>query len=110
MIFWLPKLAKNGDVDVEIQNSRILIQNQRTQKRDESHNDTRGPSTPNPTQVSWKTLILKKLADFSCVMWICGGFAQRGPSALLATKNASFGTKTCHSAIPRIMGQKIVDL
>ena len=32
---------KNGDVDVEIQNSRILIQKQRTQKRDESHNDTR---------------------------------------------------------------------
>ena len=51
----------------------------------------------------------EKLADFSCVMWICGGFAPRGPSALLATKNASFGIKTCHSAIPRIMGQKIAD-
>jgi hypothetical protein len=50
----------------------------------------------------------EKLADFSCVMWICGGFAPRGPSALLATKNASFGIKTCHLAIPRIMGQKIV--
>ena len=49
----------------------------------------------------------EKLADFSCVMWICGGFAPRGPSALLATKNASFGIKTCHSAIPRIMGQKL---
>ena len=48
----------------------------------------------------------EKLADFSCVMWICGGFAPRGPSALLATKNASFGIKTCHLAIPRIMGQK----
>ena len=51
----------------------------------------------------------EKLADFSCVMWICGGFAPRGPSALLATKNASFGIKTCHLAIPRIMGQKIAD-
>ena len=39
--FLVTKIGKNGDVDVEIQNSRILIQNQRTQKRDESHNDTR---------------------------------------------------------------------
>ena len=52
----------------------------------------------------------EKLADFSCVMWICGGFAPCGPSALLATKKASFGIKTCHLAIPRIMGQKIADL
>ena len=52
----------------------------------------------------------EKLADFSCVMWICGGFAPRGPIALLVTKNASFGIKTCHLAIPRIMGQKIADL
>ena len=51
----------------------------------------------------------EKLADLSCVMWICGGFAPRGPSALLATKNASFGIKTCYLAIPRIMGQKIAD-
>ena len=51
----------------------------------------------------------EKLADFSCVMWICGGFAPRGPSTLLATKKASFGIKTCHLAIPRIMGQKIAD-
>jgi hypothetical protein len=51
----------------------------------------------------------EKLADFSCVMWICGGFASCGPSALLATKNAPFGMKTCHLAIPRIMGQKIAD-
>ena len=51
----------------------------------------------------------EKLADFSCVMWICGGFAPRGPSALLATKKASFGIKTCHLAIPRIMGQKIAN-
>jgi hypothetical protein len=51
----------------------------------------------------------EKLADLSCVMWICGGFASCGPSALLATKNASFGIKTCHLAIPRIMGQKIAD-
>ena len=49
----------------------------------------------------------EKLADFSYVMWICGGFAPCGPSALLATKKASFGIKTCHLAIPRIMGQKI---
>ena len=48
----------------------------------------------------------EKLADLSCVMWICGGFAPCGPSALLVTKNASFGIKTCHLAIPRIMGQK----
>ena len=68
-----------------------------------------GPSTPNPTQTSWKTLILKRLADSYCVMWICGGFAPHGPSALLATKNASSGIKTCHLAIPRIMGQKIAD-
>ena len=68
-----------------------------------------GSSTPNPTQISWKPLILKKLADLSCVMWICGGFAPCGPSALLATKNASFGIKTCHLAIPRIMGQKTAD-
>ena len=51
----------------------------------------------------------EKLADFSCVMWICGGFAPCGPSALLATKKASFGIKTCHLAIPLIMGQKIAD-
>ena len=51
----------------------------------------------------------EKLADFSCVMWICGGFAPCGPSALLATKKASFGIKTCHLAIPCIMGQKIAD-
>ena len=51
----------------------------------------------------------EKLADFSGVMWICGGFAPCGPSTLLATKNASFGIKTCHLAIPRIMGQKIAD-
>ena len=49
----------------------------------------------------------EKIADFFCVMWICGGFAPRGPSALLATKKASFRIKTCHSAIPRIMGQKL---
>ena len=51
----------------------------------------------------------EKLADFSYVMWICGGFAPCGPSTLLVTKNASFGIKTCHLAIPRIMGQKIAD-
>ena len=45
-----------------------------------------GPSTPNPTQVSGKTLILKKLANSFSVMWICGGLASCGPSALLATK------------------------
>jgi hypothetical protein len=56
-----------------------------------------------------ETPYFEKLADFSCVMWICGGFAPRGPSALLATKKASFGIKTCHLAIPRIMGQKIAD-
>ena len=49
----------------------------------------------------------EKLADFSCVMWICGGLAQCGPSALLVTKKASFGNKTCHLAIPPIMGQKM---
>ena len=51
----------------------------------------------------------EKLADFSCVMWICGGFAPCGPSALLATKKASFEIKTCHLAIPLIKGQKIAD-
>ena len=66
-----------------------------------------GSSTPNPTQISWKPLILKKLADLSCVMWICGGFAPCGPSALLATKKASFGIKTCHLAISLIMQRKM---
>ena len=56
-----------------------------------------------------ETPYFEKLADFSCVMWICGGFAPCGPSALLATKKASFGIKTCHLAIPRIMGQKIAN-
>ena len=42
-------------------------------------------------------------------MWIFGGFAPCGPSALLATKNASFEIKTCHLAIPLIKGQKIAD-
>ena len=42
-------------------------------------------------------------------MWIYGGVAPRGPSALLATKKASFGIKTCHLTIPRIMGQKIAE-
>jgi hypothetical protein len=51
----------------------------------------------------------EKLADFSCVMWICGGFAPRGQSALLATKNASFEIKTCHLALPLIKGQKIAE-
>ena len=56
-----------------------------------------------------ETPYFEKLADLSCVMWICGGFASCGPSALLATKNASFGIQTYHSEIPRIMGQKIAD-
>ena len=51
------------------------------------------PSTPNPIQISWKTLILKKMAHFSCVMWICGGLALCGSSALLAIKKASFGIR-----------------
>ena len=57
-----------------------------------------------------ETPYFEKLADLSCVMWICGGFASCGPSALLATKKASFGIKTCHLAIPRITGQKIAGL
>ena len=43
-IFWLVQKslgAKNGDVHVQIQNSRILIQKQRPQQRDDGHNDTR---------------------------------------------------------------------
>ena len=52
-----------------------------------------GLSTPNSTQASWETLILKNWANFSRVMWICGRFAPCGPSALLATKKASFGKK-----------------
>ena len=70
----------------------------------------------------------EKLADFSCVMWICGGFAPCGPSALLATKKSlirnkdmPFGnppyhrTKTAKKNIKSIyiyilpfMGQKVV--
>ena len=49
----------------------------------------------------------EKFADFPFVMWICGGLAPCDPSALLATKRASFGKKTCHLAIPLIMGQKL---
>ena len=56
-----------------------------------------------------KNPYFENLADFFYVMWICGEFAACGPSALLATKKASFGIKTCHLAIPRIMGQKIAD-
>ena len=48
----------------------------------------------------------EKLADFSYFMWIFGGLAPCGPSALVATKKASFGIKTCHLAIPPIMEQK----
>ena len=33
----------------------------------------------------------EKLANFSGVMWTCGGLAPCGPSALLATEKASFG-------------------
>ena len=43
-----------------------------------------------------ETPCFKKVADFSCVMWICCGLAPCGPSALLATKNASFGKKDPH--------------
>ena len=49
------------------------------------------------------------LADFYCVhvgMWWIGPY---GPSALLATKKASFGNKTCRLAIPLIIGQDIAD-
>ena len=35
----------------------------------------------------------EKLADFSYVMWICGRVAPCGPSALVATKKASFANK-----------------
>ena len=38
-----------------------------------------GPSTPNPTRVSWKPLILKKWPIVSVCMWICGGLAPCGP-------------------------------
>ena len=68
-----------------------------------------GPSTPSPNQVSWKTLILKKSPIFPVSMWICGCFAPCGPSALLATKKASFGIKTCDLAIPLIKGPKLAD-
>ena len=52
----------------------------------------------------------EKLANFSCVIWICGGLAPCGPSALLATKKASFRIKTCRLAIPLIMEQKLRNL
>ena len=48
----------------------------------------------------------EKLADLSCVMWICGGFAPCGPSALLATKNASFGKKDMPFGNPPYHGTK----
>ena len=69
-----------------------------------------GPSTPNPSQVSWKTLALKKWPFSPCDMWICGGLAPCGPSALLATKKASFQINPCRLAIPLIMRQKNADL
>ena len=56
---------------------------------------------------SWKTPYFEKLADFSCFMWICGGFVPCGPSALLASKKDSLGKKTCHLAVPLIMERKI---
>merc|ERR1712185_268132 len=37
-----------------------------------------GPSTPNPTQVSWKTLILKNWPIFPICMWKWGGSAPSG--------------------------------
>ena len=52
---------------------------------------------------------MKNWPVFLMCMWICGGFAPCGLSALLATKKDSFGIKTCHSAIPRIKGQEIAD-
>ena len=41
-------------------------------------------------------------------MWICGGLAPCGPSALLVTKKDSFG-KEDNLAIPHILGPKIAD-
>ena len=46
---------------------------------------------------------------FPICMWTCGKFALCGASTLLATKKASFGTKTCCLTIPLIMGQKVAD-
>ena len=68
-----------------------------------------GPSTPNSTRVSWKTLILKNWPICPVCMWICGGSVPCGPSALLATKKASFRKKTCRLVISLITGQKIAD-
>ena len=51
----------------------------------------------------------EKLADFSYVMWICGGLAPCDPSALLASKKASFGIKPCRLAIPPYHGTKVAD-
>ena len=39
-------------------------------------------------------------------MWICGGFAPCGPSALFATKRPK-SKKECHLANPLIMGQRL---
>ena len=69
----------------------------------------------------------EKLADLSCVMWICGGFASCGPSAfgdqkgLIRNKDMPFGnpphhgTKNCGLLKKMIfyiflpfMGQKMV--
>ena len=48
----------------------------------------------------------EKLADFSCVMWICGGFAPRGPSALLATKKSLIRNKDMPFGNPPHHGTK----
>ena len=47
----------------------------------------------------------EKLADFSCVMWICG-FAPRGPSALLATKKGLIRNKDMPFGNPPHHGTK----
>ena len=53
-----------------------------------------------------ETPYFEKLADFSRVMWICGGFAPCDPSALLATKKASFEKKDMTFGNPSYHGTK----
>ena len=53
-----------------------------------------------------ETPYFERLTDCSVCLWICGGLVPCFPSALLATKKALFGIKTCRLAILLIMQNK----
>ena len=51
----------------------------------------------------------EKLADFFYVHVEIGWIGPMRPKCAFGDQKASFRIKTCHLAIPRIMGQKIAD-